>query len=262
MVLFPAMIREIEERLRTVLADVCPDPDERARLTQLMTLFIKLPSPPDQGDRFPQYDEFKEKFLGSLVHGDSELIDECFLDLYAHVHMHEAPYTTDERRRVDSSGGYWCHAGGLSPILKAGDWITPLSISTDLGAGNGLQGLLLQKLYPHARTIQVEISSEMVAIGQRLQHWLEIPDHRVDWVVSDVLEAAIPDADFFYLYRPVRPEGAGRIFYERLARELETSARSPVVFSIADCLRDFLSDRFEVFYSDGHLTCFRACRPV
>ena len=24
-----------------------------------------------------------------------------------------------------------------------------------------------------------------------------------------------------------------------------------------DCLRDFLSDRYEVFYGDGHLTCFK-----
>ena len=118
MVLFPAMIREIEERLRTVLVDVCPDPDQRERLIRLMALFIGLPSPPHEGGHFPQYDVFKERFLGSLVHGDSELIDECFLDLYAYVHMHEAPYTDDERRRVDWSGGYWCHAGGLSPILK------------------------------------------------------------------------------------------------------------------------------------------------
>ncbi len=257
MVLFPAMIRDIEKRLQTVLTDVIPNPDERARLIQLMSLFIKLPGPPDPGGHFPDYNELKERFLGSLVHGDSELIDECFLDLYAHVHMHEAPYTPKERRQMDSSGGYWCHAGGLSPIVKAGDWITPESTSTDLGAGNGLQGLLLQKLYPHARTVQVEISSEMVAIGRILQRWLEIPDQRVDWVVADILQAEIPDADFFYLYRPVRPEGRGRSFYQRLAENLEASTRTPVIFSIADCLRDYLSDRFEVFYSDGHLTCFR-----
>ena len=257
MVPFPAMIREIEERLRAVLVDVCPEPDQRRRLIRLMTLFIGLPSPPNEGGHFPQYDDLKERFLGSLVHGDSELIDECFLDLYAHVHMHEAPYTTDERRSVDRSGGYWCHAGGLSPILKAGDWITPDSVSADLGAGNGLQGLLMQKLYPHARCVQVEISSEAVAIGRRLQGWLGIPEVAVEWVVADVVDAPIPDVDLLYLYRPVRPEGRGRLFYQRLAAELARSTRQTVIFSIADCLRDFLSNRFEVFYSDGHLTCFR-----
>ena len=63
--------------------------------------------------------------------------------------------------------------------------------------------------------------------------------------------------DFIYLYRPVRPEGPGRDFYTRFAREVEAEAKPPVIFSIADCLSDFLSERYEVFYGDGHLTCFR-----
>jgi len=130
-------------------------------------------------------------------------------------------------------------------------------VSIDLGAGNGLQGLLFQKLYPHARTVQVEISSQMVEIGKDLQRWLHIPDDRVEWVVSDVSDASIADVDFLYLYRPVRPDGPGWNFYRQLVRDLERSNRDVVIFSIADCLRDFLSDRFEVFYSDGHLTCFR-----
>jgi hypothetical protein len=251
------MIRELEERLRRVLVDVCPNPTERARLARLMGIFAGLPPPPDSSGYLTRYPELRERFLASLVHGDSDLIEESFLELYASVHMHEAPYTTAERRQVDESGGYWCHAGGLSPILKAGDWINPGSISIDLGAGNGLQGLLFQKLYPHTRTIQVEISSRMVEIGRELQGWLKIPDDRVQWIVSDVREASVADVDFLYLYRPVRPEGPGRRFYQRLAADLDGSNRDVVIFSIADCLRDFLSDRFEAFYNDGHLTCFR-----
>lgn len=251
------MIREIEERLRTVLEDVCPAPSERHRLARLMALFATLPSPAEAGTLFPKYAELKHRFISSLVHGDSELIEECFLELYAHLHMHEAPYTTAERRRVNSSGGYWCHAGGLSPILKAGDWLDPGSVSTDLGAGNGLQGLLFQKLYPHALTIQVEISSRMVAIGRDLQHWLEIPEGRVEWIVADVLEVPLAEVDFLYLYRPVRPDGPGSAFYQRLSAQLDASSRDVVVFSIADCLGPFFSDRFETFYSDGHLTIFR-----
>ena len=145
----------------------------------------------------------------------------------------------------------------MSPILKAGDWLRPGSASADLGAGNGLQGLLLQRLYPHRRTVQVEISSRMVEIGTRLQRWLEIPGDRVEWVVGDVMDASIDGVDFLYLYRPVRPDGPGRAFYERIAAELDASDRDVMIFSIADCLRDFLSDRYEVFYGDGHLTCFK-----
>jgi hypothetical protein len=115
----------------------------------------------------------------------------------------------------------------------------------------------MQKLAPHARTIQVEISSRMVEIGRQLQRWLAVPEDRVEWVVGDVLTVEASGMDFIYLYRPVRPVGNGRAFYERLASTLERRATPAVVFSIADCLREFLSARFEVFYGDGHLTCIR-----
>jgi len=59
-----------------------------------------------------------------------------------------------------------------------------------------------------------------------------------------------------FLHRPLKPDGPGRKFYERFAAELDKDARPVVIFSIADCLRGFLPDSFDVFYSDGQLTCF------
>ena len=57
------------------------------------------------------------------------------------------------------------------------------------------------------------------------------------------------------------PVGGGlreiRSVYERLADELDLSQNPPIVFSIADCLAGFLSNRYDVFYCDGHLTCIR-----
>jgi hypothetical protein len=97
----------------------------------------------------------------------------------------------------------------------------------------------------------------MVEAGRGLQEWLGIPDERVEWVTGDVMDASPAGMDFIYLYRPVRPEGRGRAFYERFAAGLETSG-PVVIFSIADCLRAFLPERFEVFYTDGHLTCYRS----
>jgi hypothetical protein len=78
----------------------------------------------------------------------------------------------------------------------------------------------------------------------------------VAWRVADVLDEPATGYDFIYLYRPVRPDGPGHEFYTRFASEVESESSPPVIFSIADCLRDFLSDRYEVFYGDGHLTCF------
>ena len=51
-------------------------------------------------------------------------------------------------------------------------------------------------------------------------------------------------------------------FIGRFAAELEAGDRQVVIFSIADCLRPFLEGICEVFYRDGHLTCFRRSRTV
>jgi hypothetical protein len=236
--------------------------DERSgalleRLFRLMEVFEGLGAPPDPFRLFPRYDELHDRFLAACDGDDAEEIEESFLTLYAHVHGHEAPYTRSERARVDETGGYWCHAGGLSPILMAGPFLHEDTVSGDFGAGNGLQGLLMQKLDPHRKSVQIEISSRMVEAGRHLQGWLGIPEQRVEWIVGDVLDSTPAGMGFVYLYRPVRPEGEGRLFYERFAAELERSDEPVVIFSIADCLRDFLSARFELFYGDGHLTCFR-----
>ena len=235
--------------------------EEAERLATLIDLFLRRPAPPDPRGPFPDFERLRDRVGQAVENHGPEEIEASFLELYAHVHMNEAPYSRSERRRMDAAGGYWNHAGGLSPILRAAPWIGEETVSADFGAGNGLQGLLLQVLYPHARTVQIEISARMRDIGEGLREWLGVPRERVAWVIDDVLNVPVTGYDFIYLYRPVRPNGPGRGFYTRFAREAEAESRPPVIFSIADCLRDFLSDRYEVFYGDGHLTCFRAVVP-
>ena len=234
--------------------------EEAERLATLIDVFLQLPAPPDPHRVFPDYTRLRDRLAHAVEKNGPEEIELRFLELYTHVHMNEAPYSRSERRRMDAAGGYWNHAGGLSPILKAGPWIDAGTVSADFGAGNGLQGLLLQVLYPHARTVQIEISARMKDIGEGLREWLGVPGDRVEWAVDDVLDVPAVGYSFIYMYRPVRPDGPGREFYTRFAREVESETEPPVIFSIADCLRDFLSDRYEVFHGDGHLTCFRA-RP-
>ncbi len=239
-----------------VFADEPRRARERERLRALMALFAELPPPPDPVGLYGDVPALRDRYHAALAGDDVEAVEETFLTLYARVHGHEAPYTRVERARMDELGGYWCHAGGVSPIVKAGDHLRPGSVSADFGAGNGLQGLLMMKLFPHARTVQIELSSRMVEAGRALQGWLGIADERVEWVVGDVMAQSALDLDFIYLYRPVRPEGAGRAFYERFAAELAGQDREVVIFSIADCLREFLPEGFRTFYGDGHLTCF------
>jgi hypothetical protein len=244
------------EELARGLTGLGWEPAEAGHLARLIDLFLGLPSS-GLGHAFADLGRLQDRLARVAESGSAEDVESALLRLYDHVHMSDAPYSPEERRRMDASGGYWNHAGGLSPIVKAGPWIAPDTASADFGAGNGLQALLLQVLFPHARTVQIEISARMRDIGEGLREWIGVPRHRVEWVTDDVLETPATGYDFVYLYRPVRPEGPGRDFYARFAREVESETRPPVIFSVADCLRDFLSARYEVFYSDGHLTCLR-----
>ena len=215
------------------------DAEESARLAELITLFLELPDPPDSDGSFPEYARLRDRLATTVDGGDTDEVEERFLELYAHLHMNRAPYSNQERSRMDAAGGYWNHAGGLSPILRAEPWIRPDTVSADFGAGNGLQGLLLQVLYPHAKTVQIEISARMAEIGDALRAWIGVPSDRAEWIVGDVLNIPATGYDFIYLYRPVRPEGPGRDFYTRFAHEVESEDHPPIIFSIADCLRDF-----------------------
>jgi hypothetical protein len=246
-------------RFRKVLAEDQGEPAERERYAQLMALLAEKPPPPDPFGLYPRYAELHDRFLelARSPAADGGAVEESFLALYCHLHGYEVPYTPDERRRVRQTSGYLSHCGGIAPIVKAGPWIGPGSVSGDFGAGNGLQGLLMQVLYPHRCTVQIEISSRMVESGQVLQGWLGIEPGRVRWMVGDILDVSPAGMDFIYLYRPVRPMGEGRRFYERFGTELSRDAKPVVIFSIADCLGPFLPEGFEVFYGDGHLTCYR-----
>lgn len=251
----------LREHLARLFADDERPAAEIEQLVALMTLFAELGPPPDPEQLFEQYPRLQRRFTEAAEGDDAEAVEERFLELYCHVHGYEAPYTPAERARVDATGGYWCHAGGLSPILKAAPWIEPDTVSADFGAGNGLQGLLLQRLYPHAQTLQIEISSRMVAAGRELQRWLDIPASRVKWRVDDVRNVSPRGIDFLYLYRPLKPQGLGVGFYQRLAAELDQAEKPVVIFSVADCLADYLPSSFERFYDDGHLRCFRGPLP-
>lgn len=259
----PASV-EFDERLAARFRRALQEGDwwvsgEREQVVRLMVLLAMKPVPPDPFGLCPRYEELQRRFVGLAYSEDTDILmlEQAFLDLYCHLHGYDAPYTDEERRRVRETGGYLCHCGGIAPIIKAAPWIGPQTVSGDFGAGNGLQGLLLQALYPHRCTVQIEISSRLVEAGKVLQEWLGIERDRVSWVVGDVLEASPSGMDFIYLYRPVRPVGKGRRFYEHLASELCRERRPIVVFSVADCLRPFLGEGFEVFYADGHLTCYR-----
>ncbi len=226
-------------------------------LVALAALFQSLASKQPFLQAYPSFSDLFFLFRDHLDRRDPEVLEDDLAAIYCCLHGSDRAYSDSERQEMDAAGGYWCHAGGLSPLLQAAPYIDHGTRLVDYGAGNGLQGLLFQYLYPHGKTVQIELSGPMIEGGKRLQSFMGIPEDRVVWVHGNVMDVPPRDFDFIYLYRPLRPEGAqGRKFYENFARELDQVRHRVTIFSIADCLKDFLSDRFAIFHDDGHLTCF------
>jgi len=201
-------------------------------------------------------DQYVKSFMREMEEGDSSSLENVLLKLYIRLHSAGSQYAPTEKELLIKRKGYSCHPGGLSPLIRAERFIRPESIVADLGAGNGLQGLLLQYICPHRKTLQIEISSELIRIGRIFQQALGISADRVEWIHDDIVNVSIEDADFVYLYRPAKPLDSGNELYQAIAQKLSAGNKPLVVFSVADCLAKFLDKRFSIFYTDGHLTCF------
>jgi hypothetical protein len=204
----------------------------------------------------PNLDHYVINLRSALKDKELPSFESALLNLYTQLHGAGSGYSPYERDLLTKRKGYSCHPGGLSPLIKAVQFIRPDSIVADLGAGNGLQGLLLQRICPHRETIQIEISSEMIRVGRIFQQALGINADRVEWIHDDIVNVSIEAADFIYIYLPAKPLEGGKEVYEAIARKLSTMRRPLVIFSVADCLAKFLNRQFSIFYTDGHLTCF------
>lgn len=232
------------------------DLEKKEFLVALFRFFSSLVARKEFRTCYPEFSHLYHRVCVALEEGTPEDMEVNLVQLYCYLHSRDSSYSPKEREEFDECGGYWCHAGGVSPLIQAKSHITPKTRFADYGAGNGLQGLLFQSLYPHRKTTLVELSMNMIERGKRLQSLMQIPEERVDWVHKNVLDVSPLDFDFIYIYRPVRPDGRGREFYERFADALDQARHTVTIFSVADCLKDFLGSTFRIFYDDGHLTCF------
>jgi hypothetical protein len=102
----------------------------------------------------------------------------------------------------------------------------------------------------------------MVVQGRRLQPLLGIPEERVRWLHASIMEVPPREFDVIYLYRPVRPEGKGRDFYEMFSREVARAVNPVTIVSVADCLKDFLPATFRLLHDDGQVAIFSNRGPL
>jgi len=217
---------------------------------------LKIATNSDVKAEIPEIDHYVNNLKSALKKGDIPAIERDLINLYIRLHGAGSAYSPQERETLTKRKGYSCYPGGLSPLIKAEQFIRPDSIVADLGAGNGLQGLLLQCICPHQKTIQIELSSEMVRVGRIFQQALGLGAGRIEWINDDIVNVSIEAADFIYVYLPAKPLDGGKEIYEAIANKVNTIKRPLVIFSVADCLAKFIDSRFAVSYTDGHLTCF------
>jgi hypothetical protein len=232
------------------------------QVTIIAQSLLKLASNSAVQSELLDIDQYMKNFITEREKGDSTSQEYALLYLYARVHSAGNTYSPSEKNLFKKRNAYSCHPGGLSPLILAEQFIKSESVVADLGAGNGLQGLLLQCLYPHRKTLQIELSSELIRVGRIFQTILGISDDRIEWVHDDIVNVSLEAVDFIYLYRPVRPIEGGREVYNAIAKKLALINKPLVVFSVADCLAEFLDERFSVFYSDGQLTCFSKGKKI
>lgn len=225
-------------------------------LQKIEEAFLKISLYAPVKKEFPQLHDSVQNYLSVSQKRYDDETETAFLNLYCEIHRTGSVYSSSERLKLDGKHGYFNHPGGISPLLRAQPYLKEESISADLGAGNGLQGLLFQYLYPHRKTWLIELSAEMIRIGKIYQEALGIPDEKIEWINDDIMNVSLDPVDFLYLYRPSKPINDGIALYHYLERQLNSRKNPVTIFSIADCLKDYLDDSYTEFYNDGHLTCF------
>ena len=183
-------------------------------------------------------------------------------ELYRVLHMAGAEYSDDETQVIKRTNGIPRQPGGVTPLLMAEQFISSNATVVDLGAGNGLQGLLLRKLIPHKRTVLIEISGAMIEAGKLFQQVMEGEHSAIDWVHGDLMELdfkeIIPETpELLYMYRPVKPVGEGKRLYERISKWIDGWDSTGHIVSVADCLGPFLSDSVIKLYEGDFFTLYR-----
>jgi hypothetical protein len=203
----------------------------------------------------PEAERLACEYLAAKEGKDTFARETALINLYLRLHSAGCGYSSSERELLNKRAGISCQPGGLTPLVMAERLVKPGSTVADLGAGNGLQGLLLQRIRPHRKTLQIELSSEMVRVGLLFQRALGISDSLVEWINRDIADVPLEEVDFVYLYRPARPHGRGNELYRAVASRLAAVEKPLVVLSVADCFAKFLDKRFSVFYSNEHIAC-------
>jgi SAM-dependent methyltransferase len=218
---------------------------------------LEIATVDDMESLVPEARRIAAEVVNAIEEEDALSVEALITVLYSTLHEAGKRYDDFERTSLDRCSGYSCYAGGITPLISALPYIGPQTVVADLGAGNGLQGLLLQKLAPHRLTIQVEISATLIETGKRFTKALALEEKLIEWRRQDISQTALANIDLIYLYRPARPRDGGDAFYRTLAENLDALQPGLIIVSVADCLGPYLSKTFAKLSDNGHLIIFK-----
>jgi len=187
-------------------------PSSKEQLSIIIRSLLKIATNNAVRAECSEIGPYVKTLKNALKTGDIPSLERALLNLYIRLHGAGSSYSAQEREILTERRGYSCYPGGLSPLIKAAQFIRADSTFADLGSGNGLQGLLLQCICPHKKTIQVELSFEMIRVGRIFQQALGVSADRVEWIHDDIVNVSIEAADFIYLYLLAKPLDGGKRF--------------------------------------------------
>lgn len=248
----------LRERLSAIHHNLMEDIFLEPLMFSIEDALLRIAMAPEVSNLSPVMPAALEACLHARCRGENQVREEALLGLYLCLHSAGSEYAREEHERLVALSGIGNLPGGLTPLLMAAQMIEPGMTFIDLGSGNGLQGLLLQSIAPHALTIQAEISSRMIGVGRTMAEALGLGADRVMWVHGDIANLPFAhEADMIYLYRPVKPHKDGRELYARLAREIELARKTRYIVSVADCLGRHMSEGvFKELYRNEYLACY------
>jgi len=225
------------------------------------TSLLRLSSAPEVAGLVPKAPLLADRLRDCARHAGLDERELALSSLYLTLHSAGAQYMPEEDEILARAHGIPKQPGGMTPILLSAPFVKPESTVVELGAGNGLQGLLLQSLARHAQTVMVEISGSLIETGRVLQRAMGLKDESVRWHHADLLEADLPalvggPPDLLYMYRPVKPAGRGRRLYERIAEWIQEWPGGQAIMSVADCMSPFLGPGVKKLYEDEYLSVY------
>lgn len=249
-------LRALKKRFELGFKNFKNDIFMEEKVQQIEAVLIKLASDPRVLRLDSKIGACVEDLLNSISSNDNEQREASLIDLYLCLHKAGASYNQCEQRLMDEKKGLKWLPGGIMPVVFASYIMKPQFTFVDLGAGNGLQGLMLQYISPHRLTRQIELSGSHLNTGRIYRKVLGIHETQVSFENADIFDSSFYGVDVFYMYRPARPMGEGINIYKNINAKLLALKNPFFLISVADCFEPFITMDYKVVYSNEFLKIF------